>query len=243
LSLEANSPQFAPTRWTLVLRARGETAEARVALGELCEAYYEPVMQFLQREGRTQDDARELTQEFFARVLSGSGFDGADPGRGRFRSYLLGGLRHFLADQRKRESRLKRGGRRCVESLDVAEPDDGSPSREVSDPSWPTAEALFDRQWALAIVGRALARVEEEFSTGGKRDQFVTLKPWLMGDTAMISQSEAARHLGMSEGALKVAVHRLRKRFREAVRAEIAETVPDQSLIEEEMQHLIAALT
>ena len=101
--MNSGPESFAPTRWTLILRARGETAEVQAALGELCEAYYGPVLHFLQREGRPEDEARELAQEFFARVLSGSGFDEADPERGRFRSYLLGALKHFLSDQRKRE--------------------------------------------------------------------------------------------------------------------------------------------
>src|SRR4030095_14930648 len=102
----AASPGFAPTRWTLILRARGETPEARAALSELCEAYYAPVLRFLCREGRKEDEARELAQDFFARVLAGSGFDEADPERGRFRSYVLGALKHFLADRRKHEQRL-----------------------------------------------------------------------------------------------------------------------------------------
>ena len=116
----ATTSPFAPTRWTLILRARGESVEARAALGELCESYYEPVLRFLRREGRDEDAARELTQEFFARVLAGGGFDEADPERGRFRSYLLGALKHFLADQRKREHRLKRGGGATPESLDAS---------------------------------------------------------------------------------------------------------------------------
>src|SRR5688572_25325283 len=146
---------FAATRWTLILRARGESVEARAALSELCEAYYQPVLRFLRREGRDEDAARELAQEFFARVLGGSGFDEADPERGHFRSHLLGALKHFLADHRKRERRLKRGGGVVAESIDEAGSEVESGSLQIADTSLPQPEAFFDREWALAIMARA----------------------------------------------------------------------------------------
>ena len=235
-------PAFAPTRWTLILRARGETPEARVALSELCEAYYQPVLRFLQHEGRDEDAARELTQEFFARILGDGGFDKADPERGRFRSYLLGALKHFLADQRKREHRLKRGGGAPPESIDAADAADDSASLQVADASTPAPEAFFDREWALAVMARALEMLQKEFTSAGKADQFDTLKPWLMGEAPSMSQADAARQLGLSEGAVKVVIHRLRKRFRDAVRSEIAQTLRDPSLVDEELRHLIEAL-
>jgi RNA polymerase sigma-70 factor (ECF subfamily) len=233
---------FAPTRWTLILRARGETPESRAALSELCEAYYQPVLHFLQREGRDEDSARELTQEFFARILSNGAFEQADPERGRFRSYLLGALKHFLADQRKHEHRLKRGGGVTPESIDAADAADDSASLQVADTSIPAPEAFFDREWALAVMARALERLQKEFTAAGKADQFDTLKPWLMGEAPSMSQAAAARQLGLSEGAVKVVIHRLRKRFRDAVRAEIAQTLRDPSLVDEELRHLIEAL-
>ena len=237
--------EFALTRWTLIQRARGESPAARAALSELCEAYYQPVLRFLCCQGRDEDAARELTQEFFARVLAGRGFAEADPERGRFRSYLLGALKHFLADQHKREHRLKRGGGVAAESLDAIGPDDEQASLQIADTSVPTPDSFFDREWALAVVGRGVAVVEKDFAAGGKEDQFAALKPWLMGEAPSMSQADAARRLGLSEGAVKVAVHRLRKRFRDSVRAEIAQTLPDPSpaLVEEELRHLIAALS
>ncbi len=235
-------PAFAPTRWTLILRARGETPEARVALGELCEGYYQPVLRFLQREGRDEDTARELTQEFFARILGDGGFDQADPERGRFRSYLLGALKHFLADQRKHEQRLKRGGGATPESLDSDDAADDSASLQVADTATPAPETFFDREWALAIMARGLEVLQKEFAAAGKADQFDTLKTWLMGEAPSMSQADAARQLGLSEGAVKVVIHRLRKRFREVVRAEIAQTLRDPSLVDEELRHLIDAL-
>ena len=240
----ATSP-FAPTRWTLILRARGETPEARAALGELCEAYYQPVLRFLQREGREEDAARELTQEFFSRVLARGGFDEADPERGRFRSYVLGALKHFLADQRKHEHRLKRGGGMTAESLDATGPDDESASLQIADPASPAPEAFFDREWALAVIARAMVVLEKEIAAAGKTDQFDTLKPWLMGEAPSMSQADATRRLNMSEGAVKVGIHRLRKRFRDAVRAEISQTLrnPAPELVDEELRHLVAAVS
>ena len=240
MNAERPSSPFAPTRWTLILRARGATPEGRAALGELCEAYYQPVLRFLHREGRDEDSARELTQEFFARILGQGAFEQADPERGRFRSYLLGALKHFLADQRKHEHRLKRGGGATSESFDAL---DDSASRQVADPTTAEPEMFFDREWALAVMARALEVLQKEFITAGKNDQFDTLKPWLMGETPSLSQAEAARQLGLSEGAVKVGIHRLRKRFRDTVRAEIAQTLRDPSLVDEELRHLIEALS
>ena len=231
---------FAPTRWTLVLRARGETPEAKAALSELCEAYYQPVLRFLRREGRDEDAARELTQEFFARVLERGGFGNVEPGRGRFRSYLLGALKHFLADLRDREQREKRGGGVTPEPLIPST--DTSPGLEVADPAARPPDASFDREWALAVMDRALGALAAEFRASGKADQFETLKPWLVGETSALSQADAAARLGLSEGAVKVAVHRLRRRFRDLVKAEIAHTLPTPDDIDDELRHLIAAL-
>lgn len=237
-----SSLAFAPTRWTLILRARGETQEAHAALGELCEAYYQPVLRFLRREGRDEDSARELTQEFFARILARGAFEEADPERGKFRSYLLGALKHFLADQRKHEHRLKRGGGVAAESLDAPADGDQEPI-QVADAATPAPEAFFDREWALAVMARVLEMLQKEFAESGKTQQFEALKPWLMGEAPSMSQADAARQLGLTEGAVKVVIHRLRKRFRDAVRAEISQTLRDPSLVDEELRHLIEALS
>jgi len=239
--VDPKAQAFAPTRWTLVARARGETPEARAALAELCEAYYDPVLNFLSQEGRTHDEARELTQEFFARVLGGNGFENAYQQHGRFRSYLLGALKHFLADQRKSQLRLKRGGGKTMESIDATKADEGG--LQFADTSLPPIEAVFDREWALSIIARCMRRLEQDFTADGKADQFSKLKGCLIGENVSFSQSEAALQLGLSEGAVKVAIHRLRKRFREAVRSELSQTLVDPSLVDEELQHLIAALS
>lgn len=233
---------FLPTRWTLVLRARGETPQARAALSELCDAYYQPVFRFLRREGKDEEAARELTQSFFSRVLQGEGFAGADPGRGRFRSYLLGAVKHFLADQRKHDSREKRGGGLSVESLQAAtEEGEASAELAVSTPGVP--DTWFDRQWALALLDRTLNRLQEEFHAAGKASQFEQLQPWLMGEIPTLSQAEAGQRLGMNEGAIKVAVHRLRKRFRELIASEISQTLAEGEEVQTELRYLLEVLT
>jgi len=243
-SESASPPAFAPTRWTLVLRARGESVEARGALSELCESYYQPVLRFLRRDGRDEDAARELAQEFFARVLSRGGFDGADPERGRFRSYLLGALKHFLSSISEHARRQKRGGGIAPESIHATAPDsDASVGVEIADSNATAPDKNFDREWALTVMARALESLQREMNASGKEDQFETLKPWLIGDAPSMSQADAARHLGINEGAVKVAVHRLRKRFRDSVRAEIAQTLRDTAMVDEELQQLIAALS
>lgn len=233
---------FHSTRWTLVLRSRGEAPESRTALGELCEVYWAPVFRFLRSEGRTEDASRELAQEFFARVLARSGFDGADPAKGRFRSYLLGALKHFLAERRRNEGREKRGGGAIVESLDAGAPDT-APGLQVADTSAAFSDKQFDREWAFAVMDRSLKAVEADFEKAGKSAHFDALKPWLVGDTDQLSQADAASKLGISTGAVKVTIHRLRKAFRAAVEAEIAETVPGMEDIDEELRYLIDVLS
>lgn len=233
---------FAPTRWTLVLRAQGETPEAKVALAELCEAYYQPVYRFLLSEGRAVDAARELSQEFFASILGKDGFGAADPERGRFRSYLIGTLKHFLSDQRKRERRLKRGGGALTESLD-ADPGEGDGlPQQIEDTSIANPEVMFDRQWAMAVMAQGLRELQKDYETQGRAEQFELLKPWLMGEIPSLSQAETGKSLGMSEGAVKVVIHRLRKRFRETIRSKLAQTLSDDSLVDDELRHLIEAL-
>ena len=242
---ETRRSVFVATRWTLVLRARGDSPEARAALSELCDAYYNPVLAFLRKERRSEDEARELAQDFFARILSSSGFAGADQSRGRFRSYLLGALKHFLVESRLRAQRQKRGGGIAPESLDALSTSETNSGVElqVADHNVTSPDSAFDREWALEVMRRALLALEQEHTAKGKREQFQILKPWLAAEDAATSQAAAARRLDMSEGALKVAVHRLRKRFGELVRAEIAQTLRNPTQLEEELAHLIAALS
>jgi len=233
---------FHSTRWTLVLRSRGDAPEARTALGELCEVYWAPVFRFLRSEGRSDEDSRELAQEFFARLLTRGGFDGADPTKGRFRSYLLGALKHFLAERRRNEGREKRGGGAVVESLD-ATTHTTAPGLQIADTSAAMSDRHFDREWAFAVMDRSLKAVQADFDKAGKSAHFDALKPWLVGDTDQLSQADAATRLGVTTGAVKVMIHRLRKTFRAAVEAEIAQTVPATEDIDEELRYLIEVLS
>jgi RNA polymerase sigma factor (sigma-70 family) len=232
---------FHTTRWTMVIRAQGQAPEARVALGDLCEAYWTPVYRFLKREGRNDDDSRELTQEFFSRLLAGSTLEKADPGKGRFRSYLLGALKHFLSDHRRAEGRQKRGGDVIIESIESAG-SETSPGLSIADPGAEATDAYFDRHWALAVMERGLDAVRDSFTQAGKAEHFEALKPWLIGDVESLSQADAAAGLGISTGAVKVAIHRMRQKFGEAIRQEIAETVDTEEEIAGELRYLIDAL-
>lgn len=226
---------FHATRWTLVLRASGEGAEAKSALSDLCAAYYAPVVAFLRREGRDDDAAREMAHGFFEGLLQG-GVGAPERERGRFRSYLLGALKHFLAKHRAAAVAQKRGaGAEHVPMVDENETQPGFPVPSTVD------DALaFDREWAHTLIARALNALEMEHNQ--KAEFFAALKPWLDGG-ATASQADAARQLGMSETAVKVAIHRLRTRFRDLVRAEVNATVNDPLYAADELKHLISIVS
>lgn len=237
-----SQPDFrmAETRWTQVIRSKGNSSEAKLALKDLAEAYYQPVFWFIKERSPSEDAARDLTQEFFARVLDRYGFDGADPNKGRFRSFLLGAVKHFLADQHAYAQRQKRGGGRVPESLDAS--DSSFPGIQVADENAVPPDEAFDRLWATAVLERSLGRLEKTCASEGKEKQFEVLQPWLAGGSDR-PQAEAAFDLGMSESSVRVAIHRLRQRFRKAVLAELAQTVGPEIPVQEEMQHLFAALS
>jgi RNA polymerase sigma-70 factor (ECF subfamily) len=239
--LSGATEHFVTTQWTRVLAARGQTPEAKQALCDLCGAYYAPVVAFLRRSGRYEDQARELAHEFFAQLLGRHGVDGADPQRGRFRSYLLGAVKHFLAHHHAARSREKRGGGGVHQPIGGAT--DTSPGLDIPDPGNLPPDVVFDREWALRVLDRALAALARECQEAGNLRVFETLKPWLTGDRAEPTQASASRSLDMTEGAVRVTIHRLRQRFRALVRAEIAQTVDAETEVSEELRHLIAALS
>lgn len=227
-----------------MLRSRGETDEARAALSELCEIYYRPVFAFLKTYCGDEEQAREIAHEFFERLLEKGGFEGVDPARGKFRSYLLGALKHFVHEKRKFENRQKRGAGVLFQSIE--EPLSGKDEEmrmEIANTFDPHFELYFDREWALTIVMRALTQVEDKYRADGKSNYFEVLKPWLAGTDAGLNQKSAAEKLGISESAVKVAIHRLRKKFRDAVKSEIAQTVREESQINEELNYLIQVLS
>jgi len=230
---------FHTTRWSQVGRAQADSPEGRRELGELCAAYYEPVALFLRCQLRDADAARELAHDFFAHVLAGGAIAHAEQARGRFRSYLLGAVKHFLAHRCAAQRRLKRGGGAVPVSLDDTA---AGEARAVQDASVLSPDAAFDRQWALTVVERALEALRGECSAAGRADFFERVKPWLTGDAAHGDQSVLAAGCGLNANALKVAIHRLKRRFRELLKAEVAGTLEDPALVEAEMGALFAAL-
>jgi RNA polymerase sigma-70 factor (ECF subfamily) len=237
----AGGGRFATTRWSLILAA-GRQADPRSeeALARLCEIYWYPVYAFIRRQGHHAEDGADLTQAFFARVLEKNYFHDADPARGRFRAFLCTSVRHFLSNERDRARTLKRGGVNPPISLDV-ETAEGTYQLEPRDDLTP--EKLFDRHWALRLLERVLARLRDEHVAAGKAELFDRLKGFLTGDSAAVPYGEVAAALGTTDGAVKVAVHRLRRRFRDTLVEEIAETVSDPADIEAEIAHLLKAVS
>ena len=223
-----------------MLAAGGDGAPTSAdALATLCELYWSPVYSIIRRQGYSVDDARDLTQAFFARVLENAYFSAADPDRGRFRAFLSTSVRHFLSNERDRLATQKRGGGARHLSLEWEQAEQHFQNEPRSEM---TPERLFDHQWAMVLLARVLARIGEEYAAQGKQAQFDALKPYLTGDADGAGYKEVAARLGTSDGALKVAVHRLRRRFRDTLLDEIAETVSSQEEVDAELRHLFASL-
>jgi len=227
---------FHTTRWTRVCAAKAESEDGRKALADLCDAYYEPVVAFLRCELRDADAAREMSHAFFAEMLAGGTIHTAARERGRFRSYLLGAVKHFLSHQREAAQRLKRGGGVEAVSLEDTE------AQVVADARQPTPDTAFDRQWALTLLSRALSDLQRECELEGKATVFEKLQPWLTGDAAHGDQLELAASLDMNLNSLKSQIHRLKSRFRALVKEQIAATMNEGGSIDEEMTVLFAAL-
>jgi RNA polymerase sigma factor (sigma-70 family) len=233
--------QFATTHWSLVGAAKYDEVSqtrARAALEELCRAYWYPLYAFVRSRGHSAADAQDLTQAFFARIIETGGFASADRARGRFRSYLLGAMKHFLANEWHRAQTQKRGGHVQFIEFDALDPEARYAGAAESSEN---PEHLFDREWALQTIAGALQALREEMAQAGKSEQFDALKGTLTGQDELPRDQIAAR-LGMSEGAVKVAVHRLRQRYRKLLRAAIAETVSNEADLDDEMRYLVAVL-
>lgn len=235
----AGSSRFPTTLWNLVVAAgdlHGE--EARSALVSLCEKYWYPLYAYLRRRGYPTDQAQDLTQGFFLRVLEGRYLDRADQKKGRFRYFLLTSLKFFLADEEDRRGALKRGGGVLV-AIEVSTGEQRYQREPAHDE---TPERIFERRWALSMLDRVVERLRSEFVQHGRPEYFEQLKPFLLGK-ADAPYAELALKINTSEGAIKVAIHRLRKRYRELVRQEIADTVADPADVESELRYLAAVLT
>jgi RNA polymerase sigma factor (sigma-70 family) len=234
------STRFATTSWSQVLKAReGTGTEARQALEGLCETYWYPLYAYVRRQGKEPDEARDLTQAFFAHLLEKETLQAAEPSAGRFRSFLLASLKHFLSHERDRARALKRGGGTPPISLDA----DAAEKRYDREPAAGlTPEQIFERRWARTVVDEALARLEEESSDEGHLQELARLKAYLTGEEPRVPYREVASELGMTEGAVRMAVHRLRQRFGQLLRAEIAETLADPEETDEEVRHLLLVI-
>jgi RNA polymerase sigma-70 factor (ECF subfamily) len=240
-SVPAGARQFVTTRWSMVVAAGGpSTSGARDALEKLCRTYWYPLYAFVRRQGHGPADAQDLTQAFFARIIEKHGLGGVDRAKGRFRSFLLASMKHFLANEWDRARAQKRGGGLQFTSLD-AKSAETRYSLEPADPMTP--EKIFDRRWALTLLDEVLSALRREYGVAGNAELFEALKGTLTAEADAAPYADVGRALGMSEGAVKVAVHRLRRRYREILRAEIAETVADPGEVEDELKHLVAVLS
>lgn len=227
------------TRWSVVLSARDpDSPHAATAIEALGRAYWYPLYAYVRRAGHPPADAQDLTQAFFCRLLEKGWLASVDPDKGRFRTFLLVALKRFLANEWKRACREKRGGDAPHLPLDteIAEHRyQAEPARELP------ADRLYERRWALTLLERTMARLREEFDRAGKAPDFQRLKSFLTADKATLAYADLARDLGLTEGAVRVAVHRLRRRFREVFREEVAHTVAAAEDVDEELRHLLAA--
>jgi RNA polymerase sigma factor (sigma-70 family) len=230
--------QFPATRWSLIVRSRQRpTADSCEALESLCSGYWYPLYAYARRQGEKVEDAQDLTQGFFARLLEKQFLKDFDRERGRFRVFLLAAFRHHISNERDRQRTQKHGGGQHPVPLNM---NDAERRYHMEPPDRLTPEKIYERQWAMMLLDRALERLRLASRDSG---QFDRLRAFLTGDPPGLSYSELACELGISEGALKVAVHRLRRRFRDFVREEIAETVAGPEEIEEEMRYLLAAVS
>ena len=231
---------FPSTHWSVVLAAHSDDpARARDALEQLCTVYWYPLYAFLRRRGHQPPDAEDLVQGFIEHLLQRQFFQAADRDKGRFRSYLIASLNHFLADAAARAGRLKRGAGKPLLSLDAVSAERRY-ALEPVDPGDP--EQLFERRWALTLLDTVLQRLEKEAAESGRANLFLQIKGVLLGERSAVPYAELGPQLGLGEAALAVTVLRLRRRFRELVREEIAHTVSSPVEIEEEMRHLFQVL-
>jgi RNA polymerase sigma-70 factor (ECF subfamily) len=231
---------FSTTHWSVVLEAGGgNSAESAAALERLCQTYWYPLYVFVRRKGHSPDDAQDLTQEFFARLLEHKYIALADQSRGKFRTFLIRSLEHFLINEWAKGQAAKRGGRQQVISWDEEEIEKRYLA-ERADGEAP--DKLFEKRWAMRLLGLVMTQLEQEFSEPDKRELFEALKNSIWGDTSAVSYQEIGTKLGMSEGAVKVAAHRLRQRYRELLRAEVACTVSGPAEVDEELKYLASVL-
>jgi RNA polymerase sigma factor (sigma-70 family) len=235
-------PVFVTTHWSVVLTAAGgrETTGARDALEKLCQTYWYPLYAYVRRLGHSPPDAQDLTQEFFARLLKHNWIRVADPEKGRFRSFLLTAIKRFLADEWDKARAQKRGGGVPLIPLQL---ESAETRYGLEPPDNVTPEQIFERRWALTLLDTVLQRLRTEYDEQSKTQLFADLHPCLVGDRTSQPYADLAKRMGVSEGTVKSAVHRLRQRYRQMLRDEIAQTVANPEAVDEELRHLFSALS
>jgi RNA polymerase sigma-70 factor (ECF subfamily) len=230
---------FTTTHWSVVLEAQSESPAAREALESLCRTYWRPIYAFVRRDGIGPEDAKDLTQGFFAVILERKDLQSVRQEKGRLRSFLLASLKHFMANERRDAAAIKRGGGQTLIPLDGIASEDSS---EFDGSDALTADLLYDRRWAFTVLDRVFARLREESQGSANAALLLRLNELLSDEPDRPSQAEIAREFGMTENAVKQAFHRLRQRYRQLLREEVAHTVATPAEIEDELRHLIAAL-
>lgn len=238
---DSGPPNFATTHWSLIIAAQGDDSiPAGAALASLCETYWYPLYAFVRRRGHASHDAQDLTQAFFEKLLEKNYLGDVARERGKFRSFLLASLKHFLANEWHKSRAAKRGGGCTMISLD----DQDAEARYLREPADSmTAERLFERRWAMTVLDRVMKRLREDMLAEGKADLFEVLKNHLSGAGEVLPFAEAGERLGISEGAARVAAHRLKKRYRQLLRDEIAQTVVSPTDVDDEIRYLVRVLS
>ncbi len=233
-------PRFQTTRWSIILSARDKDSPASDdALATLCQVYWYPLYAFVRRRGHSAHDAQDRTQAFFERLLEKDYLRSVAPANGRFRAFLVVAMKHFLANERDKERTLKRGGGALHLPLD-SELAESRYGEEASEPM--PADQIFERRWALTLLDRAMARLRSDYEKSGRIEEFQCLKTHLAADRGEVDYPQIVSRLGLNEGAARVALHRLRKRFRRLFREEIAETVSDPAEVDDEVRHVVSVL-
>ena len=238
----AGSPGYATTRWSLILAAAGhpesseqEATSSFEALSQLCQSYWLPLFAFAKRRASNVEEAQDLTQAFFQKLLEKNYLADADPERGRFRAFLITSFKHFLANEREKARAIKRGGHVETLSFDFRQ---GDSQLSMEPASTLTAEQIFERQWVMTLLRNTLTRLEEEYAEKGKGELFHRLKDFIIGGSADAHYRELASELDLTEAALKMTVYRMRDRYRKILRGEISQTVADPAEIDDEIQYL-----
>ncbi len=239
-AMARGSGLFHTTRWSLIFAAAGDASSGAAARADFCRMYWYPVYAFIRRRGYPHEQAEDLAQGFFSILLEKNYLGAADRERGRFRSFLRSAVAHYVSHERDRERAAKRGGGVVHVSVDA----DADADRYVAEPEGgETPEELFDRRWALTILDAALAALRADYESRGKKQEFDVLYPSLVGDLDGVPRAELAAQLGLSEGTLRVTLHRFRRRFQAALRAAVAATVEDDAAVDDEIRHLMQAIS